>query len=90
VARRSTPRRSTPPALTVAVPVALYLVVLGLLQRHLERQRPARVTPAPGVALVLLALAGAATFLDLSLVVLLMGGLVAGLVAWHVAALQRA
>jgi hypothetical protein len=64
-------------------------VVLGALHRSIDRSPRGSVAPAIVAAVGLLALTGTTVVANLSLVVLLMGALVAGLVAWHVAALQR-
>ena len=71
-------------AFAVAIPVAVYVVVIELLHRQMDRQHAVAIGPVLLTALLLLLAARAASYLDLSLVVLLMGCLVAGLVALHV------
>ncbi|MGO4340295.1 low temperature requirement protein A [Pedococcus sp. 2YAF34] len=73
-------------AFALAVPVAVYSVVLGLL--HGAADRSAR-TAVPALSLAAVVLAVAALGLDMPLAVLLIGLAMAGGVAQHVVAAQR-
>jgi low temperature requirement protein LtrA len=74
-------------AATVAVPVAIYLVAIGLL--HARRISAQALAPIVATVLLLLLAAGAAGWIGVPLAVLAMGLLVAALVAVMVATLQR-
>jgi len=74
-------------ALAVAVPVAIYLVAIGVLHR---RGRPWREVASLAVTAVLvLAIAVAAVFVGVPIAVLAIGVVVAGVVAWHILAPAR-
>jgi low temperature requirement protein LtrA len=73
-------------AFALAIPVALYSVVLGLL--HGAADRSAR-TALPALTLAAVVLVVAALGLDMPLAVLLVGVAMAGAVAQHVVAAQR-
>jgi low temperature requirement protein LtrA len=72
---------ATTAGLAVAVPVAAYLVVTGVLQGRLGRQWPGRVATVGVAAVLVLVLGGAAHGLGVGLATLLMGLAVAALVA---------
>lgn len=75
-------------ALSVAVPVAIYLVAIGILHR---RGRPWREVASLGLTAVLaLAIAFASGSVGVPIAVLAIGTLTAGVVAWHVMAPSRA
>jgi low temperature requirement protein LtrA len=72
-------------ALTVAVPTAIYLIGIAVLHR---RGRPWRDVGRLGIAAMLvLAAAGTAESIGVPIAVLLIGLLVAGVVAWNVVAI---
>src|ERR1700722_2804906 len=71
---------ATTAGLAVAVPVAAYLVVTGLLQARLGSQWPGRVTAVCGASVLVLVLGGLADGLGVGLCTLLIGLVVAGLV----------
>ena len=74
-------------ALSVAVPVAIYLVAIGVLHR---RGRPWREVASLAVTAVLaLAIALAAGAVGVPIAVLGIGALAAGVMAWHVMAPSR-
>ena len=65
----------------MAVPVAAYLVVTCVLQARLGSQWPGRVTVVGGASVLVLVLGGLAHGLGIGLSTLLMGVVVAALVA---------
>jgi low temperature requirement protein LtrA len=71
---------ATTAGLAVAVPVAAYVVVTGLLQGRLAEQWPGRVTAVCGAAVLVLVLGGAASGLGVGMAMLLMGVVVTALV----------
>lgn len=71
-------------ALTVAIPGTIYLIVLAFLHSRLDHERPLAWRLILLTSLLLLLTAASASFLPLGLAILLMGILVALLVAWHV------
>ena len=73
-------------AFALAVPIAVYALVLGVL--HAAADRDGR-TALPAIVLSVVVLAIAALGLDMPLAVLLIGLAMAGAVAQHVAAAQR-
>ena len=73
---------ATTAGLAVAVPVAAYLVVTGVLQARLGSQWSGRVPVVCGASVVLLGLGGSASGLGIGLATLLMGVMVAALVVW--------
>lgn len=72
---------ATTAGLAVAVPVAAYFMVTGLLQARLGQQWLGRVGVVCGASVVVLLLGGLAASLGLGLAVLLIGAVVAALVA---------
>jgi low temperature requirement protein LtrA len=73
---------ATTAGLAVAVPVAAYLVVTGVLQARLGPQWPGRVTAVCAASVVVLLLGGLANGLSVGLSTLLMGVVVAALVTF--------
>lgn len=73
---------ATTAGLAVAVPVAAYLVVTAVLQARLGRQWAGRVPAVCGASAVVLVLGGWASGLGIGMATLLMGVVVAALVAW--------
>jgi low temperature requirement protein LtrA len=71
----------TTAGLAIAVPVVVYLGVTGILQGRLDRQPPGRLAIVTGAGLLILLLGGLASTLGLGAVTLLMGIVVAVLVA---------
>jgi low temperature requirement protein LtrA len=71
---------ATTAGLAVAVPVAAYLVVTGLLQGRLAPQWPGRVAVVGTASVLVLVLGGAASALGIGLSAFLMGAVVALLV----------
>ena len=71
---------ATTAGLAVAVPVAAYLVVTGVLQGRLGPQAAGRLTMVTGASVVVLVIGGAASGLGLGLATVLMGVVVATLV----------
>ena len=72
---------ATTAGLAVAVPVAAYFVVTGVLQARLGSQWPGRVTAVCGASVLVLVLGGLASGLGIGPSTLLMGVVVAALVA---------
>jgi low temperature requirement protein LtrA len=83
--------RVTPPfaAFTVAIPVAVFLVVLGLLNTRMSSETPATALILL-TAMLVLAAAGAASILPLALTIVIMMVLVALLVAYHLTTAHQA
>ena len=75
-------------ASTVAVPVVAYLLAIGVLHGRSDPLRAIRSSLGLAVVLVLV-IAGAATWIGVALAVLAMGVVVAALIAAHVASTQR-
>jgi low temperature requirement protein LtrA len=76
-------------ASTVAVPVVAYLLSIGVLHGRSNPLRAIRSSLGVAVVLVLL-IAGAATWIGVALAILAMGFVVAALIAAHVASTRRA
>jgi low temperature requirement protein LtrA len=74
-------------ALTVAIPVVVYTVAMGLLHRQSAPWR--FMTPFSVVALALVVLAAGATWLGVPAAILLMAVVLVGFVIYIVAAMQR-
>jgi O-antigen/teichoic acid export membrane protein len=68
-------------ALSVAIPLAVFLVVLMRLQRRIGTVHATTQPAVIAIAVLVLAVSAAATMIDLGLVVLIIGVLVAALVA---------
>lgn len=76
-------------AFTVAVPVALYLVVQGLLSTRMDRK--ATLPPSvAAIAILLLVTAAATGALGQPASIVIMAALVTLLLGWHLATVQRA
>ncbi len=71
---------ATTAGLAVAVPVAVYLVVTGLLQGRLGRHPPGRMAIVSGAGVLVVLLGGLASGLGVGPATLLMGMVVAALV----------
>ena len=77
-------------AFTVAVPVAVFLVVLGTLSARLDRRVPTEIRLVLATAALVLLAAVTARVLALPLTVLVVTVLVAALLAYHLRAAHRA
>jgi hypothetical protein len=76
-------------AFAVAIPVAVYLVAVALLHGSLRPHIPASLASTVLTAAAILIVAAGAFVLPLPAVILLMGAVVAALVATHVSVLYR-
>jgi Bacterial low temperature requirement A protein (LtrA) len=85
----STPVTPTFAALTVAIPVTIYILVLALLSTRSSGE-PAALSLTPLTAAVILAAAAATPALTLPLSTVIMVVLVAPLLAYHLTAAHRA
>ena len=76
-------------ALTVAIPVAVYLVVVGLLNTRSDQHMPTRMIPVLATALLVLLVALSARVVALPMIMLAMALLVALLLTYHLVLAHR-
>jgi low temperature requirement protein LtrA len=87
ITHQTTPLAPSGIALTVAVPLVVYLATTAVLHRRSTSLR--LLAPIPVAAFLVLAVALAATAIGVPSAIVLMGFVVAGLVAFNVVAMHR-